>query len=157
MVTRDTIKFFSLVALTLVCIGSFFTSPSISMMNPSMRVITAIDANTRKFCSAPRKEAKECENRINVDSSGGKEDCNKYGEVAKKCERVVRKAFRYINMGGCPKQLKLLTLCENEWCYQDPTLCQKECAVVKNSLSLCIQERIEHYFKRNGLKENGTI
>ena len=159
MVTIDKIKFFCLMALTLVCIRSLFTSQSISMMNPSMRVITAMDANKQKFCAELRKVATGCEARdSNEKFSETQENCKKHREVANKCVRVVQNAFRYINMGGCPKQIKLLTLCEDEWCHQqDPTSCRKECAGVRKNLSICVEETMEFYFKTNGLKKIGTI
>jgi len=160
MLTRDHVKFLCLVALTIVCIGSFFTSQSIAMGNPSMRVLTMGDGNTQNFCTEPRKAARDCEIK-NADTSDNfyerKENCKMYRETAQKCDKTVQNAFSDINMGGCPKQIKLLTLCEDEWCHQqDPTSCRQECAKVKKNLSLCVQKIIMHYFKRNKLKENGT-
>ena len=152
----DKIRFFCLIVLTLFCIGSLFTSQSISMMNPSMRVAR----DERKFCMEPRKAAMNCERKTNDGPSGTSktsEDCSSLQKSVQMCERVVQKAFRYINMAGCSKQLQLLAQCEDEWCHQDPKSCQKECAGVRKSLSVCVQENVIHYFKRNGLKENGTI
>jgi hypothetical protein len=161
MLTRDHVKFFCLLALTVVCIGSFFTSQSIAMANPSMRVLSAVDRDMQTFCAEPRKAARNCEKMTNADTSDNfskrKEDCTPYRETAQKCDKVVQNAFRYINMGGCPKQIKLLTLCEDEWCRnQDPASCHQECAGVRKNLSLCVQEKVRHYFKRNKLKANGT-
>ncbi len=126
------------------------------MMNPSMRVISATGPNNQKFCKIPRQIARECEGKANANPTDGN-NCNSHREVAKKCERVVRKAFRNINMGGCPKQIKLLTLCEDEWCYHDRMSCQKECAGVRKNLLVCVQETVELYFKRNGFEKDGTV
>jgi hypothetical protein len=158
MLTRDHVKLFCLMALTAVCIGSFFTSQSIAMANPSMHVLTA---DMQKFCAEPRNAARSCEKMTISDTSDNsskrKEDCTPYRETAQKCDKVVQNAFRYINMGGCPKQIKFLTLCEDEWCQnQDPASCHQECAGVRKNVSLCVQEKVRHYFKRNNLKENGT-
>ena len=160
MLSRDHVKLFLLMALTVACMGTLFVSQSIAMRNPSMRVLTAGGGNTRKFCMEPRKAARECEKRANTDASDSskrKENCITYRLVVQKCENAVKKAYGDINMGGCPKQIKLLTLCEDEWCHhQDPTSCQKECAGVRENVSVCVQQRIMQYFKWNGLKENGT-
>lgn len=160
MLSRDHVKLLVLLALTVICIGTLFTSQSIAMRNPSMRVLTAGGRNTpQKFCMEPRKAARECEKRTKTDtndSSKRKENCNNDRLTVQKCEKVVNRAFSDINMGGCPKKIKLMTLCEDEWCHQDPASCQKECAGVRENLSVCIRQRIMHYFNWNGLRENGT-
>ncbi|VEU37042.1 unnamed protein product [Pseudo-nitzschia multistriata] len=127
------------------------------MGNPSMRVLAT---GVEKFCIESQEKAIHCEKSMKKDPMGSSmttENCSSHQKTAQKCEKVVRKAFHDINMGGCPKQIKILTLCEDEWCHQhDTTSCQKECAVVRQQLSICVKQRVMHHFKRNGLKENGS-
>lgn len=125
------------------------------MVNSSMRVLSAVDA-MKEFCSEAKRAARDCGLKNNVDSidnSKRTDDCSPYRRTAKKCENVVQNAFRYINMGGCPKQIKLLTVCEDDWCrHRDPPSCNRECAGVRNDVRLCVQEIVLRYLKRNGLK-----
>lgn len=119
-----------------------------------MRVLTVGDWKMQKFCKESRKAAVDCEVTKNANTGNNfskrSDVCDIYRETEQKRDKVVQNAFRDINMGGCPKQIKLLTLCEDEWCYhQDPTSCRQECAEVRKNLSLCVQERVMHYFQRN--------
>jgi hypothetical protein len=141
--------------------GTLFTSPSILMKNPSM--LTAGGGNTQRFCMVPMKALKECEKKQSKIIIGEKEEqeCKNRRLNVQKCNMVVKQAFaRDINMGGCPKQIKFVTLCEDEWCHQTSTTdqksCQKECAGVRESLNVCINQRMMKYFKWNGLQDDGT-
>ena len=156
MLSKDHVKLISLIGVTAVCIGSFFCSETIAMGNPSMRVLSAGGGNIQKFCSEPIKASRECEKKRKVNPAA-KESCSLYHETAQQCEKIVRNAYRYINMVGCPKQIKLLTLCEDEWCNnQNAASCNQECAGVRKNLSSCVGEHVINYFTRNGLKETGT-
>lgn len=159
MVSRDAIKILSLVAVTLLCAGSLFTSLSISIMDSVDRVVPITHGGF--FCAEPEQVATDCEARsLQKESSTKTEDCSIYREAAKKCNRVVQSAFSYVNFGGCLKELKLENLCAAEWCNgrgSDQASCERECAGTRNNVSVCVQQIVEQYFRRNGLKENGTI
>mmetsp|Transcript_1569 Transcript_1569/g.2916 ORF Transcript_1569/g.2916 Transcript_1569/m.2916 type:complete len:147 (-) Transcript_1569:1013-1453(-) len=133
-----------LVILTAGCLATMFTSPSTTMHNPNMRVLAP---PLGQFCKAPRDSVKQC--------SKDKEDCIQSEKSLQNCESVVKQAIRHINLGGCPFQIKALTLCEDEWC-QNPKSCQEECAGVRESLTLCIRDTILSQFQKNGLKEDGA-
>lgn len=121
------------------------------MGNPSMKVLAD---GGGKFCKEPRKKDRECDKSTNANTV----QCDNFRQTAQKCEKAVQKAFRDINMSGCPKEIKMTTLCEDEWCHHqlDGISCKKECAGVRELLSVCVQQHVMHYFKRNGLKENGS-
>eukprot|EP00536_Pseudo-nitzschia_multiseries_P017228 jgi/Psemu1/49932/gm1.49932_g len=149
MVSRDHVKLLLLATTTTACIGTLFTSQTISMGNASMRVLSAENG---KFCKDHRKKARECETEANdsgMNSPKRTESCIIYRQNAQKCATVVRMAFRNINMSGCPKEIKMLTLCEDEWCHQqDPSFCQKECTGVRQRLSICVQQRVMIFFNQ---------
>jgi hypothetical protein len=107
----------------------------------------------RQFCKAPRDAAQDCqEDGHNKD----KQACKLLNKNIIDCEFVVKRAFRHINLGGCPFYIKALTLCEDEWCHQDPKSCAEECSGVREALSTCIQEYVTKYFVTNGMKPDGT-
>jgi len=142
--------------MTAACIGTLFTSQSIALGNASMRVLSA---DSGRYCKQYHKKATECimeaRGDISTESFLQKtEECAYHQENARKCENVVRTAFRNINMSGCPKEIKMSTLCEDEWCHQqDRVSCQKECAGVREQLSLCVHQQVMQSFERNGLEE----
>ena len=167
--SRDSLKLFFLLALTFVSMGTLFTSPSISMKNPSMLTAssstTGGGGSTQRFCMAPMKALKECEKKQSIILEEEEEkQCNDLNDRrlnVQKCDMIVKRAFRNINMSGCPNQIKFVTLCEDEWCHHtssaaDRKSCQKECAGVRESLNVCINQRMMKYFKWNGLQEDGT-
>ena len=146
---QDFFKFSCLVVVTLMCLGSMFTSQSIAMNNPSMRILT--DRDVQQFCKEPRAAAiRDCKSDNSISN------CSVLRQAAQDCENVLQGALRYINMGGCPHQIKSLTLCEDEWCrYGDRASCQKECDTVRTNLSTCVQETVLHYFRKKNLNDDG--
>jgi len=207
MPSIDSLKLLFLVALTFASLSTLFTSQSIVMQNPSMRILTATatrggegggNTQQQRFCMTPRRNVmKNCDRKLKkgtattvhnnstLNSNNSKnaihseeeeeqqqQQCDTYRNNVQKCQKIVKRAFRDINMKGCPKQIKLVTLCEDEWCsghyttgtyignhnhnHQTSTSCQKECAGVQDSLELCIKQRIMIVFKQNGLNEDGT-
>ena len=208
MPSIDSLKLLFLVTLTFASLSTLFTSQSIAMQNPSMRILTVTATATRggegggnmqqqRFCMTPRRNMmKNCDRKLKkgtattvhnnstLNNNNGKnaihseeeeeqqqqQQCDTYRNNVQKCQKVAKRAFRDINMKGCPKQIKLVTLCEDEWCsghfttgtyignhnHQTSTSCQKECAGVQDSLELCIKQRIMIVFKQNGLNEDGT-
>ncbi len=128
-----------------ISLATLWTSPGLRMGNSSMRVLSP---PIRQHCKAPQTAANQCQN-----------DCEKIQEAASKCENVVRQAYRYINLGGCPMEIKAWTLCEAEWCERgmDRVACLSECAGVQESLEHCKERVVESYFKQNTLEKDGTM
>jgi hypothetical protein len=146
----DRAKLLMLAISMLACLGTLITSPSISMGNAAMRVLSA---PVRKHCMAPRKAANKC-------STEAKTPCTDLDKVVTKCERVAKRAYQHINLGGCPFEIKAVTLCEAEWCHSgglDGSACQRECANAKESLTTCIERQVSSFFRRNRLKIDGTL
>lgn len=144
----DRAKLLLLVASTALFLGTLLTSPSTTTNNPNMRVLVA---PVRQFCKAPREAATACSKRGEHQT-----ECARLTQSVQTCDRVLKGAFRDINLGGCPFQIKAVTLCEDEWCRHDPKSCLEECSSVKAFLASCIQRHVASYFQRNGLKEDGT-
>jgi hypothetical protein len=151
----DPVKLLVLAVLTVLCLGTLFTSPSITMGNPSMRVLSP---NVRQRCMVPRKQVnKKCASSSKETSSAV---CTELQRVVERCDRTVRRAYQHINLGGCPLEIKSVTLCEDEWCHSsasDASSCEGECATVRESLANCVQQQVFFYLKRSGLDEDGTL
>ena len=114
------------------------------------------DFGTRDLCTKSREAARDCETRPSNNNARKKsnENCDLHRVNARKCVKALQNAFNDINMGGCPKQIKLLTLCEDEWCRQpNPTACSQECDRVRKTLSQCVHEKVMHYINMAGFEE----
>ena len=160
MILPDYAKLLLLFLITTASLSTLLTSPSITMGNAKMRVLSP---QPQQFCTAPRKRARECENAAAAEDNnkdGGTLKCNYLTEAVHQCEKMVERAYRSINLGGCPFQIKSLTLCEDEWCHnvspQGIKSCQDECAQVRRSLATCVEQRVIERFRWNGLNEDGT-
>jgi len=144
----DAIKLLILALAVTACLCTLFTSPSTTTGNGSMKRLAP---PVRQHCATARKSASKC-------SSESQAQCHDLEEVVLKCENAVKKAYQHINLGGCPFEIKALTLCEAEWCLMDDLAsCDRECANVKESLSNCVQGELTSFFRRNGLEDNGTL
>ena len=102
--------------------------------------------------------AKVCLDKNEEDSS-----CVKLLLQALKCEETLKHAYQHSNMGGCPKEIQAVTICEVEWCkdvgsnHDAEKACKQECLLVCKVLDRCVKVHILSFFQRYGLKENGTI
>ena len=137
-----------LLAVCLVgCLSTIFTASSTSMMNAKLRVIPA---PVQHHCRKPLALLRACQ-------AEGKESCSELDLHANKCKNVIRRAFQHINMGGCPYEIKAVTLCEAEWCTGDNSACRKECALVRESLTNCVNRHVSAFFQKNNLHTDGTV
>jgi hypothetical protein len=146
----DRAKLSLLAMCTMACLGTFFTSSSIAMGNAAMRVLSP---RTRQHCMAPIRASNQCQKEGNA--------CTFQKAVATRCEAVVKRAYRHINLGGCPSEIKALSLCEAEWCHSTgfpaDSSCVQECSIVKETLSNCVQRQVQSFFRKNGLQNDGTL
>lgn len=150
----DRTKLWVLAACMLGCAATFFSSSS-TLMGP--RDLGALSPTVNRYCKEPRDLARKClDTQQHQDSS-----CSSLLKQATKCEDALKKAFRHVNMGGCPREIQFVTICEVEWCQDSnpkaQESCQKECAAVRKSLDSCVSKHVADFFKRLGLEENGTI
>lgn len=135
-----------LLALCLVFgIGSYFTSSGVDVKKLSPRHF--------EHCNVPTQTKKAC-HRKDVPACG-EEDAD-----AQKCHDVVSEAYRYINLGGCPWELRSVSACEAEWCTgakaRGDRSCERECTGVRESLTSCVNGQIQKFFKKRGLDADGT-
>lgn len=146
MPLSDRVKIALLVVGYILCLATLWTAPSMTMGNAAMRVVSP---PMRQHCKAVTTNG-----RCDADDK----DCQAGQATADKCSHVVRQAYRWINLGGCPNQIKAWTLCEVEWCQGgDRTACMNECAAVRESLQACKQWVVESYLARNGLDKDGSL
>jgi len=100
----------------------------------------------------------ECSSRSGKDNGEElKQKCARLKQSERKCEKAVRDAFRYVNLGGCPFEIKALTMCEDDWCHQDPNSCIRECSGVREELFSCIEQHVSSFLLKNGLKNDETL
>ena len=125
------------------CIGSYFTSSSVDMKKISPRHF--------EYCQVPTQAMKACHKK-DVPS------CGKEHEAADKCQAVVSEAYRYINLGGCPWELRSASACEAEWCdgVRRDRSCEQECTGVRQKLNSCVDQQVQKFFKKRGLHIDGT-
>jgi hypothetical protein len=143
MVLSDRIKVGIMAVGYAICLATVWTAPSITMGDASMLRLTP---PIRQHCKAAQIAVNQCR------SGTG---CQTLKADEMKCEQVVREAYRHINLGGCPMELKAWTLCEVEWC-QDRSACLSECAGVRDSLQTCKEKIVASYFERHSLQKDGT-
>jgi hypothetical protein len=129
---------------TVFFLGTLFTSPSIAMGNAAMRKLSP---NIRHHCMKQNRAVSQCK------SGDDSNSCADLQKNAVECEKVVRLAYRHINLGGCPYEIKFVTLCEHEWCttIADKESCRSECSSIRESLDNCITRHILNYFRKNGI------
>lgn len=151
----DRTKLLLLGACLFGSLSTLWTSSSFMMGRNDLGVIGA-PPNT--FCKEPRAAAEACLDKEEEDSS-----CLTLLSQASKCEETLKRAYRHINMGGCPREIQAVTICEVEWCEdvggnrEAEKACSQECSTVRETLDKCVQGHVSSFFQRYGLEENGTI
>lgn len=151
----DRTKLLLLGGCLLGSLGTLWTSSSFMMGRNDLGVM---GAPLNKFCKEPRAAAKACLDKNDEDSS-----CLKLLSQASKCEETLKRAYRHINMGGCPREIQAVTICEVEWCEdvggnrEAEKACTQECSALREILDKCIKGHVMSFFQRYGLEENGTM
>ena len=138
--SRDTMKLFLLAFLYVACLATLWTST------------TSVSGSTRplrpqlhRFCKASRQKLQSCRSD---------EPCGKEASV---CEAAVHKAYRHINMAGCPDPMQGVADCENEWCGRNASGsdCKQECMQIRAVLDECVQKHVYSFLNRHGLTAQG--
>ena len=126
-----------------VCIVSLFTSVGVDIAIPTLRYIPG--SSRRSYCKGIEETLQRS---CSLENTSGKE-CVELHMKGEKCEKTVQKAYRYINMAGCPFQLQAKALCEREWCKESSEACSKECAQVRKELQECVDTTVNSYLARS--------
>ena len=162
---KDQIKILMLLMSYLLCLASIFTSHKSFQMGP--REMPILKPQVARFCSTIFKERNKC--RKNPNSQA---DCPKIQQQASHCESGVKKAYQTINAGGCPYQLRDVTLCELERCggYHGVSVleaqngnnrhagmdavegCMHHCDAARKKLDKCVLDKVEEKLKKHGIK-----
>ncbi len=149
------------------CLMTMFTSHSFLRENGDLN---RVNIPVQRFCLASRQAAAQaCSNNGDVlmDQKGislglrGAEDsttmsplCIQRKSEANKCEFVIQRAERWINLGGCSSAIQTQSICEAEWCRGgNAKECHDECAVVRNKLQGCIQRVVTDQWRRSVLPQ----
>lgn len=137
------------------CLATFFTSSSRMMAHKDLGTT---QPQINQYCKEPREQVKKC---LEKETD---EKCSSLLKQATKCEEATQKAFAKVNMGGCPREIQAVTICEVEWCEdiqhgdaKAQEACHNECFAVRQSLNECAKRHVLNYFERYGMEENGTM
>lgn len=157
MVYKEKLKLGLLATCLLVSLISLFTSHKTFQMGP--RDLPQLQPQVQRFCSLIQKAKSKCLDR---QKSGSRpvDYCQDIIHHASQCPYVVQQAYRYINMGGCPYELRDVTLCELERCGgyhgsgHDPFSqegCVQHCDHIRKQLEACVRKSVEYYLQKYGL------
>ena len=167
MMLRDNIKVLILFSLLSFCLLSAFTSKSFYTKNHG---VGTVRVNTLVSCSMPHAQLQQCLNTTALDAQGStsspltttemKDKCIDFESQLKTCENVASKAYKYINLSACIRELQATSICHVEWCTNqtpDVDSCRKECKVVNEQLKDCEKEYLHRFFHRARLNPDGTF
>ena len=144
---HDHLKLGLLLFCFLACLSSLWTSPSFEL--GTIRVPT-LAPNLKQWCKNQTIGLRECHKKEG-DSSRDPNHCKDATVTLQTCENVIRKAYRYINLGGCLVDNQMLARCRSEWCEEHGQQkhhqldCEKECALAKRNLDQCIERVVTKY------------
>ena len=169
-VNREKAKLGLLASLLVLALGSLLTSHKSFQMGP--RDLPQLAPQVPRFCASIQKAKDKCiKNQSNSNSNNN--NCKDLIQQASQtCPMAVKEAYRHVNMGGCPYELRDVTLCELERCggyhfsnnAHDPFSqegCVLHCDPVRKSLENCIRNIVNNYFRKYSLpipqQESGGI
>jgi len=178
MALRETFKIALLAGCLLLCFGSVFTSQKSFAMGS--RELPRLQPQIHKFCSKFLKALNKCQQQqqqqqqhLSTNPSSSCSDVT-FQQVTQ-CETAVQQAYRHINMGGCPHELRDVALCELERCggyhgasvihnhlptsrRQDATMgCVTHCDRPKEILEMCVTKHVQDKMKQYELLEEKQV
>jgi hypothetical protein len=136
-ILTERVKVILLFACFFLSLATLFTSSSFEMGEGDLPVLRP---NIIQYCQSQVTQDAAC-----VGNSS--KECAVVETKLKLCQRAVQRAYRRINLGGCPFQIQQNTLCENEWCSRGSKkeLCDEECTQVRSQLSSCVEGVVHSY------------
>jgi hypothetical protein len=169
---REKVKIGVLLVAVLVCLGSLVTSHKSFQMGP--RDLPTLQPQVMQHCKSIHKARDACLDHLKPKQQ---QECPTAIHQASQCEAAVIKAYRIINMGGCPHQLQDVTLCELERCggYHGISVlrassirkrgdnnnmplidgvegCMHHCDAVRKRLDVCVTENVKKTLQKYGIK-----
>ena len=184
MAVREKAKLGLLLGSLLICGLSLLTSQKSFEMGT--RDLPLLQPQVHKFCKSSFKARNKCQTPIKNNNAPQQEqsqssnaECREIQQQASQCEKAVQKAYRSINMGGCPHELRDVTLCELERCGgyhgvsvihnhlhgMDQTTqnngrtsgataggCVEHCRVVHDTLETCVTQHVQKQLQQYGIQ-----
>ena len=162
----EKVKLALLIGSYVVCVGSLFTSHKSFQMGP--RDLPILKPQVNRFCTSVFKARNKCRKNANATP-----ECSKINQQSTQCESAVKHAYKKINGGGCPFQLRDVTLCELERCggYHGVSVlesqndsnnrnavwdsvegCMHHCDAVRKQLDKCVVDKVERQLKKYGIQ-----
>jgi hypothetical protein len=144
-----------------VCLVSVLNSYKTFQMGP--RDLPVLQPQVKRFCKGVHKALNKCLDRHDKEKHPT-DYCEDVSRQSSQCGTAVKEAYRFINMAGCPHQLRDVTLCELERCggyhgsNHDPFSqegCITHCDQVRKTLETCINEGVNIYFEKYGIQRSG--
>jgi hypothetical protein len=142
-ILTERVKVILLLACFFLSLATLFTSSSFEMGGRDLPVLRP---NIVQYCQVQLTQAAAC-------AGNSSNECTATERKLKLCQLAVQRAYRRINLGGCPFQIQQKTLCENEWCSRGSkkNLCDEECTQVRSQLSSCVEGVVHSCLEGAGL------
>ena len=170
---REQAKLALLVGSLLICLGSLLTSQKSFQMGS--RDLPLLQPQVQKFCKSIFRARNKCLPRqpsnaaVATTTTTITATCQDVLQQASHCETAVQQAYRSINMGGCPHELRDVTLCELERCggYHGVSVihnhlpnrnmdatggCVEHCDAVKKTLETCVTQHVQQHLRQYGIQ-----
>jgi hypothetical protein len=164
---QEKLKLAVLLGSYIFCVLTLFTSHKSFQMGP--RDLPILKPQPQRFCSSVFRSQTRCQK-----DPQSSDQCPKINHQASQCEAAVRQAYRKINAGGCPYELREVTLCELERCggYHGISVlesqnsnnrnkngmmdavegCMHHCDAARKQLDKCVLDIVEKKLQKYGIK-----
>ena len=109
-----------------------------------------------KICKEPKQRLEKCLQGVSPPDGKSQTakipECQSWLEASEKCETVVVRAYRSINMGGCVREIESEEICSEE-CDDNPksSECNQNCKKEKDALASCVKSYLQRYFQKAGI------
>ena len=135
----DHCKILLLLATIAACLSTLWTTTSFELGSQN---VPQLMPKTEHWCYHTKSRMRSCQQ--------GKASCSKEEKEFMNCQSAIKKAYRFINMGGCVYENNAHFLCRQEWCdpaaqIVDQKQCERECGGLKTALEVCIQKIVAEF------------
>jgi hypothetical protein len=173
----DKTKILLLSSLIAISLLSLFTSNSFDTQSHG---VGTLRMNPKATCMMAQTQLHHCQD--NPDSTANKKQqfesqsqsqsqCKELESQLKTCQEVSTKAYQYMNLSACIREIQATSVCKVEWCSPAPLSaplsssssleggdsCRRECKLVNDALNECEKEYLHRFFHKAGLNPDGTF